>query len=79
MYSWIETILAGEKATTLLSHCRQALSQLDEQHEMIEKTLKQHTELGKKLNEQIRQQTNSLSNDERAIRQLLHELRQRNQ
>nr|XP_014097336.2 uncharacterized protein LOC106622626 [Bactrocera oleae] len=69
----------AEKATTLLNHCRQALSQLDEQHEMIENTLKEHTELGKKLNKQIRQQANSLTNDEEAMRQLLLELRQRNQ
>ncbi|XP_011202638.1 uncharacterized protein LOC105225737 [Bactrocera dorsalis] len=69
----------AEKATTLLSHCRKALSQLDEQHEMIGKTLKEHTELGKKLNEQIRQQTNSLTNEETAMRQLLQELRQHNQ
>ncbi|XP_011184341.1 uncharacterized protein LOC105213313 [Zeugodacus cucurbitae] len=68
----------AEKATELLSHCRQALSQLDEQHEMIEKTLKQHTKLGKKLNEQIRQQKDSLTNDETAMRQLLHELRTHN-
>lgn len=77
--SYIKTILAAEKATTLLNHCRQALRQLDEQHEMIENTLKEHTELGKKLNEQIRQQANSLTNDEEAMRQLLQELRQRNQ
>ncbi|XP_017481227.1 PREDICTED: uncharacterized protein LOC108370404 [Rhagoletis zephyria] len=69
----------AEKAMSLLELCRQSLQQLDEQHKCIGRNLKAPVEQGRALTVQIRQEVERCTHAELAMRQLIIELRNKNQ